>query len=179
MTTLIETARLKLRYAKQEDFDLIYNQILADQEVTKYLFSGIPLNQQEALDLFRDKFIFGPGEHIGFLVLTEKTDDQAIGFAGLIPCRHPAIEGYEFGYALGKPSWGKGFATEIAQGQVDWALDELKLSSVYALVGEQNLASIKVLNKLRLTEMAPVFLGDKDQQDSKRLVFKAERCKDQ
>jgi len=54
----------------------------------------------------------------------------------------------ELGYWLAQPAWGHGFATEAAQGAVDFGFRELGLARVYAQVLAGNRASLGVLDKL-------------------------------
>jgi ribosomal-protein-alanine N-acetyltransferase len=54
----------------------------------------------------------------------------------------------ELGYWLAQPAWGHGFATEAAQGAVDFGFRELGLARIYAQVLADNRASLRVLDKL-------------------------------
>ena len=58
------------------------------------------------------------------------------------------MDGFEFGYWLGKPFWGLGYATEAAQRLVRFAFDELGLRRVHAGWFHDNPASGHVLAKL-------------------------------
>ena len=55
---------------------------------------------------------------------------------------------YELGYALGTRWWGLGYATEAASAVRDYALGELALPRVLALVRPDNAASIHVVEKI-------------------------------
>jgi len=57
--------------------------------------------------------------------------------------RHTA----EIGYWLGKPFWGKGIATQVVSMMTNYGFDELHLKRVYAIVFENNKASMRVLEK--------------------------------
>ena len=57
-------------------------------------------------------------------------------------------EGYEFGYWLGKPFWGQGYATEAARRLAQFAFEELGLESLHAGWFHDNPASGHVLAKL-------------------------------
>jgi RimJ/RimL family protein N-acetyltransferase len=69
----------------------------------------------------------------------------------------------ELGYMLRRDCWGRGLATEAARLLLDFAFGELGLHRVFAVVGDDNPASIRVLEKLGLRREArhvkDVFLG--------------------
>jgi [ribosomal protein S5]-alanine N-acetyltransferase len=68
-----------------------------------------------------------------------------VGVAGLMQIK-PA-EKAELGYWIGKPYWGKGYATFAVQHLLADAFTRLKLQKVYAHVLDYNFASQKVLKK--------------------------------
>lgn len=76
-------------------------------------------------------------------VIQRKSDGLFLGMTGL-----NAQAGYEFGYWLGKPFWGFGYATEAAQRLVNHAFDGLDQATVHAGWFYDNPASIRVLAKL-------------------------------
>jgi ribosomal-protein-alanine N-acetyltransferase len=54
----------------------------------------------------------------------------------------------ELGYWIGKPYWGRGYATEAARAVLDWAFPALDLHRVHASHFPRNPASGRVLRKL-------------------------------
>jgi RimJ/RimL family protein N-acetyltransferase len=56
-------------------------------------------------------------------------------------------DGSEFGYWLGVPFWGNGYATEAAQAVIDYAFGEHRLSALVAGARITNPASRRVLEK--------------------------------
>jgi ribosomal-protein-alanine N-acetyltransferase len=58
----------------------------------------------------------------------------------------------DLGFRLAQPCWGKGLATEMASAWVRAAFGELRLDRLRALVHPENVASIRVLAKLRFRE---------------------------
>ena len=54
----------------------------------------------------------------------------------------------ELGYWIGKPFWGRGFATEAARAIVDRGFSELGLRGIHAVYFDGNARSEKVLAKL-------------------------------
>jgi RimJ/RimL family protein N-acetyltransferase len=76
-------------------------------------------------------------------VIERKGDGLFMGMAGI-----HADDGYEFGYWLGRPFWGFGYATEAAQRLVSYAFTVLDVSQLHAGWFYDNPASGHVLAKL-------------------------------
>ena len=75
--------------------------------------------------------------------IQRRSDGVFLGMTGL-----DAENGYEFGYWLGKPFWGFGYATEAAHRLVCFAFETLGLQTVHAGWFHDNPASGHVLAKL-------------------------------
>ena len=54
----------------------------------------------------------------------------------------------DFGYRFSKDSWGKGLGFEAAKEVLECGYSELRLEKVIGLTAEQNLGSIRILEKL-------------------------------
>lgn len=83
------------------------------------------------------------GRRHAFSVL-RKSDGMFLGCAGL----QEDESGFEFGYWLGTPFWGQGFATEAAHRLVTFAFQDLDQEAVHAGWFYDNPASGHVLAKL-------------------------------
>jgi ribosomal-protein-alanine N-acetyltransferase len=83
------------------------------------------------------------GTDFSFAIL-RKVDRAYLGNCGV----HKREAGFEFGYWLGKPFWGQGYATEAARRLVEFAFDDLKVQSLIAGWFHDNPASGRVLAKL-------------------------------
>jgi RimJ/RimL family protein N-acetyltransferase len=87
---------------------------------------------------------------------TEETvwaiDGSACGaadFLGVVGLQHPhGAAPARFGYWIGPPAWGLGYATEAAAAALDAAFEDGALASVEASVTDDNPASRRVLDKL-------------------------------
>lgn len=73
-------------------------------------------------------------------------DGGLIGVVGL----HPEHEHERamLGYWIGRPYWGRGYATEAAREAVRWGFEALEIGRIYARVFDRNHASRRVLEKL-------------------------------
>jgi len=80
-------------------------------------------------------------------IILERQLGRAIGDAGLLKL---AEYGWiDLGFRLAHPYWGKGLATEAASAWVRAAFDDFHIDRLTALVHPENVASIRVLGKLR------------------------------
>jgi RimJ/RimL family protein N-acetyltransferase len=85
------------------------------------------------------------GRHV--FVIERKDGRLFMGMTGLHPGGGPESQ-YEFGYWLGKPFWGLGYATEAARRLVTYAFETVGAASVHAGWFADNPASGHVLAKL-------------------------------
>ncbi|MBC7896058.1 MAG: GNAT family N-acetyltransferase [Cytophagaceae bacterium] len=74
-------------------------------------------------------------------------EDAPIGSIGVIPGEDIYRKAAEFGYWLGEPYWGRGFASEAIVGFSDWAFGAFDLVRLNALVFTWNPASARALEK--------------------------------
>ena len=137
----LESDRLILRPPRPVDIAAMVVW-LGDYNVSKNLARvPHPYDEQDA-----EGFVAGIGrdaETRTFTIL-RKSDGLFLGGIGL----HPDAEGHEFGYWLGAPFWGQGYATEAAHRLVHFSFQELGLSTVRASWFADNPASGHVLAKL-------------------------------
>jgi RimJ/RimL family protein N-acetyltransferase len=143
MSVILETGRLLLRPPRAADISH-FVPLLSDFEVAKNL-SRVPhpYTEDDAC-----AFIvtcgagWRSGDDLAFAIL-RKMPSAYIGICGLHPARN-----WEFGYWLGKPYWGQGYATEAGARAVDFAFEELGAERVNAGWFHDNPASGRVLEKL-------------------------------
>jgi ribosomal-protein-alanine N-acetyltransferase len=69
----------------------------------------------------------------------------------LLPLTIDSRPEVEVAYLLGKAYWGQGLGTEAAQAVLDYGFNELKLSRLICLIDRDNVASIKVAEKIGMT----------------------------
>ena len=79
-----------------------------------------------------------------------KETGNVIGFCGIKYL--PEIDLPEVGYRYLKEYWGKGIGTEAARVCVDFARDDLNIEKLIALIIPENIASIKVAEKLGMSK---------------------------
>jgi RimJ/RimL family protein N-acetyltransferase len=74
-------------------------------------------------------------------------EGEAVGGIGFKLGTDIARLSAEMGYWLGEPYWGRGWMTRAVQAASEWALDDYKLTRVFAMVFSHNVGSIRVLEK--------------------------------
>jgi len=83
------------------------------------------------------------GEEFAFAILNE--DDEVVGVTGLVDVGDTTAE---LGFWIGKPYWGRGYATAAARKTVRFAFETVGLDHVFARPLKQNAPSRRVLEKL-------------------------------
>jgi len=149
MKTFVETERLILRTLLETDVNGMF-ELDADPVVHTYL-GNKPIatieQASEAISFIRKQYITNG---IGRWAIIEKETNAFVGWGGfkfITELTNGHQNYYDLGYRLLRRFWGKGYATESALGAIDYAFNELKLSTIYAIADSQNLPSIKVLEK--------------------------------
>lgn len=146
---IIETERLYMRTILPDDVQGMF-EMDSDPEVHRFLGKN-PINSLQAaasmISYIRQQYAdFG----IGRLAIIEKETGAFLGWGGLKFIKEH-VNGhqdyYDLGYRFLKRHWGKGFASECSKAVIDYAFNELKLNSIYAIADMQHLASRNVLEK--------------------------------
>jgi RimJ/RimL family protein N-acetyltransferase len=141
----LDTQRLLLRGFREEDLDA-YADMCGNAEVMRYVAAGKPLTREES---WRNMaMIVGHWQLRGYgmWAVEERSSGEMIGRIG---CWKP--EGwidFEIGWTIRQAFWGRGFATEAARAAMDYAFEKLERSHVISLIRPQNIASIRVAQKL-------------------------------
>jgi [ribosomal protein S5]-alanine N-acetyltransferase len=144
---ILATPRLILGTAIEPDIRVMWERVLGDSEVMRYVFQGRPMTFERTSEVMRKFFTFGE-TLTGIAVLTEKPADEVIGFAGLFPCAALGADDFEIGFVLARQAWGRGIATEIGEAQLAFGFDQLNSTRLLGLADPQNGPSIHALRKL-------------------------------
>lgn len=141
---ILETERLRLRWLREDDFDE-YAKMCRDPEVMRFL--GGTLTTE--IEVWRQMAsIMGHWYFRGYGIwaVEEKSTGKMVGRIGcLYPIGWPA---FELGWTLSRESWGKGYATEGARRALAYAFNELDRDHVISLIVPDNVASIRVAERL-------------------------------
>ena len=182
MKVVLETERLVLRQFTVADAEYLLH-MEREPDVLRYV-GRKPLAD---IDAYRNKiqitflpFYDKPGGY-GPCAIIEKISAEFVGGCSLRPgtdSNFAAEMGFgpdeaEMGYGLRKPSWGRGYATELAQALVRRAFTELGAISVVACVTVDNLASVRVLEKAGLRPaVEPLYLPGENELSVKYALTK-------
>lgn len=144
---IVQTERLFLRHFHLFDHEPMFH-IFGDAEVMRF-GDGVQTKAwvhhwlTSCLDQYYHHWGFGP-----YAVVEQRTR-EVIGYCGLFFL--PDINGQpeiELGYRLARATWGYGYATEAARAVRDFAFQTLCLKRLIAMIDPQNLASVRVAQKL-------------------------------
>ncbi|HMJ97185.1 MAG TPA: GNAT family N-acetyltransferase [Thermoleophilaceae bacterium] len=143
------TERLELRAFELGDLEALHA-VNGDPQVTRFMKAYPTLEHtRRALEVHvREARAGNPA----FWAVIERASGDLIGDAGVGRIDGTGPE-FELGYSLGTAWWGRGYATEAAGAVRDYALGELKLGEVLALVLPGNAASIHVLEKIGMEQV--------------------------
>lgn len=140
--TGIETARLQLRQFTLDDFDNLFR-LYSDAEVMRYL----SLRTREQTQASLHKHIQHWQQHnFGMWAVIHKDSNKLIGRCGLGFLENtPEVE---LGYVFDKSYWNMGLGTEASQATLQYGFGELKLDRIVAIAKPENIASIRVIQKV-------------------------------
>jgi RimJ/RimL family protein N-acetyltransferase len=120
-----------------------FNETRFTYNVMKYI-TGHALTTEEAIQRYlryTEDPIFG-----NYFVINN-TNQKVIGLIKFVEEPKGVIE---IGYSLFEEHWGKGYATEMAQTMIDYALTNLDPDKIIGYVDARNPASMRVLEKMGL-----------------------------
>ena len=139
------TERLILRALAESDLDA-YAEMMADPDVTRFLGDGKPLARPDAWRQLA--FFLGHWELRGFGIWAVEHRTSGT-FIGRIGCYEPeGWPGFEIGYALARPFWGQGYATEGVTTSLTYARETLRRDRIISLIRPANVPSIRVAERL-------------------------------
>lgn len=157
--TELETKRLKLRHFTHDDLQIMFR-LGTDPDVIKYADTPCKDIEEAKLRLelgpLADYQKYGYGR---FAVELRETG-KVIGFCGIKYL--PEIDLPEVGYRYLKEYWGQGIGTEAALACVEFARQDLKIEKLVALIVPENIASIRVAEKLGMTRGPLIHIYDTD-----------------
>jgi ribosomal-protein-alanine N-acetyltransferase len=145
MPDLIETPRLILRPFQLDDA-IVTHRWFGDPIVMRYTPSGPDASLARTRERVAGYVAHQTRHGFSKWLVVERASGQPIGDSGLLVLQD---EGWtDLGFRFERRSWGKGFATEVAAAWVSVAFGDLGLDALGAFVHPENLASMKVLERL-------------------------------
>ena len=141
---ILETERLRLRMFEERDLD-DYARMCANPEVMEFL-GGRPLSRDETWRQIATFLGHWQLRGYGLFAAELKEGGAFIGRMGL--WRPEGWPGLEIGWALDRPHWGQGYATEGARAVLRHAFEDLGVAKLISVLHPNNKASIRVAEKI-------------------------------
>lgn len=159
MTVPLSSDRLILRSWNPASETEAAFKIYGDPEVMQWIGDGKIVNDIETLRerlQQRNQQCLDLSDGTGLWAVVEQETGYPVGT--VILKRLPDGDGqltadWEVGWHLRKASWGKGYATEAARVLLDYGFMVLKLPYIYAIAYPENRPSIRVMERLGMTEL--------------------------
>ncbi len=142
---ILETERLILREKLISDAPFLFD-LNADPLVIQYTGNAAFENLAEAEEIVR--YVQAQYREYGYgrWLVVEKISGLPLGFCGLK--YHPNSKKVDIGYRFMRAYWNKGYATEAALACLGYGFSVLKLEHIFGNVQKENLASVRVLEKI-------------------------------
>lgn len=146
---ILETERLALRNWLESDVPS-YTRLSEDVGYNCFSRPGhfLVRSVEEAQAKIRDRMALFDKRGLGKFPIFLRDTGEFIGTCGLEPFEFGHQPEVELGYRLCLKHWGQGYATEAASAVLRYGFGTLGLYKVMAFALPQNVASLKILEKL-------------------------------
>ena len=141
----LETDRLTLRMLRESDFDA-YAEMCADPQVMRYIGDGQPLLRPMAWRKMAMMIGHWSLRGYGLWAVEERSSGALVGHIGF--WNPEGWPGFELGWTLRRSFWGQGYATEGARTALKFAFTQLEQPHIISLIHPENVASIRVAERL-------------------------------
>jgi ribosomal-protein-alanine N-acetyltransferase len=149
-TIHIETERLLIRPFTLADLPA-FHAMVSHPEVMAFLPEDI-MSLEEAkgiLSWLIESYAVNTREAIRkfTVAVVHRNSGKIIGWVGLGPLEFEPTE-IELSYGISQEHWGNGFATEAALAMLEYGFDVVGLERIVAVTHPENIASVRVLEKI-------------------------------
>ena len=146
----VTTERLELRHFRLDDLDGLAA-VFAHPEVWQYPY-GRAFTRDETATFLQVQVDQYAARGFGCWIAIERASDLIVGYVGIsVPTFLPAVlPAVEVGWRFEPAVWGRGYATEGATAALDEAFTTLALDEVCSLPQSDNVASVRVAERLGL-----------------------------
>jgi len=152
----LTTTQLVLRAFTREDVEPLFR-LMREPDVLRYFPPTTPLTRERVEKMVDRALRHWDERGYGLWAVEARSGGALMGRCGLQFI--PETDEVEIDFLLGKPFWGRGFATEAAAAGLGYARSTLETPRVVGIVHPENLASRRVLEKIgmRFAEEARYF----------------------
>lgn len=166
MVVIAETERFYLREISTSDAENAYR-LNGDPDVIKHTgdeaFESIE-SAKQFLENYDHYIKYG----FGRWAVIDKTSNEFLGWCGLKYT--PKLDEYDIGFRFFKKHWNKGYATESAKACIDLGFNKFGMKVIVGRAMKENIASIKVLQKIGLT-----YFEDRISDGETEVIYKIEK----
>jgi RimJ/RimL family protein N-acetyltransferase len=145
----LETERLILRGWREDDLDA-FAAMMAEPETARFLTADQrPIDRAaawRAMALFVGHWAL---KRYGLFVVEDKASGAFVGRVGA--WQPECWVGFELGWGLARPFWGKGYAFEAARAAGDWAFASFPLDRLVSLIHADNVRSSALAERLGMS----------------------------
>jgi ribosomal-protein-alanine N-acetyltransferase len=146
---LLVTERLLLRPLTLEDVAAIFA-YASDPEVARYVTWPAHRTVDDSLAFLQSVLDDYAADRVAPWGIVPRTTDEPIGTCGFVDWQ-PAHQRAELGYALARPSWGRGYMTEAVGAVISFGFEHMGLNRIEALCEPPNVGSSRVMEKLGMS----------------------------
>lgn len=147
-THTLSTSRLSMHLINQNDLDAIHK-LQSLPEVDRYNTLGIPKDFEETKTVMEPLIESHKKTEIDYytFAIEQNSDNQFVGLIAL-KLGSKKYNSAEVWFKLNPSFWGKGYASEALIKLIDFGFDKLGLHRIEAGCAVDNIASVKVLEKV-------------------------------
>jgi len=145
-TKTLDTNRLVLRKINTEDACQAYENFYSEPEVNRFISWNSHKNVDETKELFNNWIQEYNKEDIYRWIIEVKDTQEVIGTIEVVNILNKH-EICEIGINIGKPWWGKGYASESIKRVCEYLLNEVKIRLIEGKCREENIGSSKAMQK--------------------------------
>jgi [ribosomal protein S5]-alanine N-acetyltransferase len=156
---ILETNRLVLRNLVLADAADLYR-IYSDPETMKFMGKAPDSVAEERSHIQSHIAHHYEKYGVGLWATVLKENNRLIGRCGLMRKQIEGVEEVEIAYLLDREYWGKGLATEAAEAIVMHGYAKYGCKRIVAVIHPQNVASIRVIEKIRMKYERDVEYGE-------------------
>lgn len=144
------TDRLLFRRLREGDVESLLA-VLGDPEAMRFSLSGA-IPKSEIPNWLRRRLLRCAEDRPSQYAVLDRRSGEFLGFCGFLPFKDPDQEAeYEIGYRFRPSCWNRGIGTEAARSTLAYGFAESHLPAVVAVVERENVASVRVLEKVGMT----------------------------
>jgi RimJ/RimL family protein N-acetyltransferase len=145
MTTILETARIRLRQFTERDLETLATMVNDEDQMRFY---PRPRTKTEALAWINRNLTLYRNHGFGFWFMESISTADFLGYCGIRPLTMAAAHEIEMGWHTRKDIWGQGLATEAARACRDVAFTQFGIPRLVAIIDPAHAASVRVAEKI-------------------------------